>query len=140
MAISVTDCNIDVLACEVDVMHGGQHSKVDLGMDLGKSPKPMDEPLSGEIRRGTHREHARTLTLHQTLCAVGDVVKGVAHDPQIFPAGIGDSQSLLFSVEELDAEFRLQRFDLVAHCPLCDGKLLGGASEAHMPSSGLKSP
>ena len=44
MTISVPDRNIDVFACEVDMVHGGRHPKVDLGMDLGKPPKPVDEP------------------------------------------------------------------------------------------------
>ena len=42
MTISVTDRYIDVFACEVDMVHGGRHPKVDLGMDLGKSTEPVN--------------------------------------------------------------------------------------------------
>jgi hypothetical protein len=42
MTISVTDRNVDVLACEVDMMHGGRYPKVDPGMDLGKSTEPVN--------------------------------------------------------------------------------------------------
>src|SRR5262245_28006085 len=140
MTISVTDRNVDVFACEVDMVHGGGYPEVDLGMDLGKSAEPVNQPLGGEIWRRTHGQHARTLPLHEALGSIGDAIESVAHDRQIVPASLSDAQSLPFAIKKLDAEFRLQRFDLMTHRTLGDGKLLGGAREAHMPGSSLEGP
>src|SRR5262245_39320056 len=140
MTIAVTDRNIDVLVCEIDMMHGGRHPKVDLGMDLGKSAEPVNQPFSGEIWRRTHRQHARTLPLHEALCSIGDASESVSLDRQVVPAGFTDAPPLPFALEKLDSEFRLQRFDLMTHRTLGDGKRLGGAREAHMPGSSLEGP
>src|SRR5262249_35564455 len=140
MTIAVTDRNIDVLVCEVDMMHGGRYPKVDLGMGFGKSTEPVNQPLGGEIWRRAHRQHARALPLHEALGSIGDAIESVAHDRQVVPPGLSDAQSLPFAVEKLDAEFQLQRFDLMTHRTLGDGKLLGGAREAHMPGSSLEGP
>src|SRR5262249_1316971 len=60
------------------------------------------------------------------------------HNHEVVPASIGDSQPLSLPVKQLDAEFRLQSLYLMTHGALSDGKLLGGAREAHMPGGGLE--
>ena len=85
-------------------------------MDAGSSTAGrigVDDGLCGEKR---------------PLCSIGDAIESVAHDRQVFSAGLSDAQSLPFAVEKLDTEFRLQRFDLMTHRTLSDGKLLGGAT------------
>src|SRR5262249_9351015 len=140
MTIAGTDGNIDVLVCEIDMMHGGRYPKVDLGMGFGKSTEPVNQPLGGEIWRRTHGQHARALPLHEALGSIGDAIESVAHDRQVVPASLSDAQSLPFAVEKLDAEFRLQRFDLLTQRPLGGGKLLGGGPEARRPGVSLAGP
>src|SRR6516165_6879520 len=139
MTVAVTNRDIYVFAREIDVMQRARYAEVDFGMYFCKAAEPMDEPLSSEIRRCTHRQHARTLPLHQALGSHSDTVKRLAHNRQIIAPGIGDDQPLPLAIEELDAELRLQCLHLMAYGALCDAQLLGGAGEADVSGSGLKS-
>src|SRR5215471_13052732 len=139
MAVAVTNRDIYVFAREIGVMQRARNAEVDFGMYFCKAAEPMDEPLGGKIWRCAYCQHARTLPLHQALGSHGDTVKCVAHNRQIIAPGIGDDEPLPLPIEQLDAELRLQRLHLMAHGALCDGQLLGGAGEAGVSGSGLKS-
>ena len=41
---------VNFLTREVDVMHRCGHSKIEVGMGLGKPTEPMHEPFGGKIR------------------------------------------------------------------------------------------
>src|SRR5215472_8222178 len=130
MAVAVTNRDIYVFACEIDVMQRARYAEVDFGMYFCKATEPMDEPLGSKIRRCAHGQHARILPLHQALGSHGDAVERLAHNSQIIAPGIGNDEPLPLATEELDAELRLQRFYLMAHGTLCDAQLLGGAGKA----------
>jgi hypothetical protein len=83
-------------------------------------PKPVDQPLGGEVRRRADREDARGLALPQALRAERDAVERVAQDGEVFAAVFGDDQALALAREELEPELRLQRLDLVADGALRD--------------------
>jgi hypothetical protein len=51
----------------------------------------------------------------------------------------GDPSRRIGALEKLDAEFRLQRLDLVAHSPRRDGQLFGDPGETLMACRALKS-
>ena len=57
---------------------------------------------------------------------------------EIGAAGFGDDQPLALAIEELEAELRLERLDLVADRALRDAQLLGGAREALVAGRGLE--
>ena len=57
---------------------------------------------------------------------------------EIVATGFGDDQPLALAIEELDAELRFQRLDLMAHGSLRDAQLFGGSREALMPRRGLE--
>src|SRR5262249_61523687 len=44
-SVTVANGEIDVLAREVDVMHGCAHPEIDLGLSLGEATEPVDEPF-----------------------------------------------------------------------------------------------
>src|SRR5215471_16848676 len=108
-------------------------------MHLSKAAESMDEPLGCKIRRGADGQHARTLPLHQAFGSHSDAVKRVANNCQVIAPGIGNDQPLPLAIEELDAEFRLQRLHLMAHGALRDAQLLSGACEADMSGGGFES-
>ncbi len=55
------------------------------------------------------------MSLHETVRADRDPIQGVANDVKIFTAGLGDHQSLMLPVEQPDAEYGFQRFDLMTN-------------------------
>src|SRR3954451_748837 len=107
-------------------------------MRLGEVPETVDQPLGGEIRRGADGEHARALALHDAGGAERDAVEGVAQHGEIIAPGLGDDEPLALAIEQLEAERRLERLDLMAHRPLRDAKLLGRPREALMARRGLE--
>ena len=108
------------------------------GMRLGKSTEAIDQPFGRKIRRSADGENTRTLALNQALGADGDAVQCIAHDGEVVAAGFGDDQPLAFAIEQLDAELRFQRLDLMADRALRDAQFFGGAREALMPRRGLE--
>src|SRR5215204_2535631 len=98
--------------------------QVDVRMRLGKVPETVDQPFGGEIRRGADGEHPRALALHDARGAERDAVEGVAQHGEIIAPGLGDDEPLALAIEELEAERRLERLDLMAHRALRDAKLL----------------
>jgi hypothetical protein len=133
MAIAMANGEIHIFAREIDVMHGRGDPQVDRRMRLGKAAEPVHEPFGGKIGRGAHRQHARTLPLHQALGPHGNTIERVAHHGEIIAAGVGDDQPLPLAVEELDAELGFERLDLMADRALGDAELRGGAGKADMP-------
>src|SRR5439155_26904121 len=57
---------------------------------------------------------------------------------KILAANLDDHEAQAFEVEELDADIRLQRLDLVAHRALGDEQFLGRSREALMAGGGLE--
>ena len=98
----------------------------------------MHEPFRREIRRDADSKRAGTLPLQQPFGSVGDAVEGIAHDPKIGAAGLGDYQPLPLAIEKLQPKLRFQRFHLMADGSLRDEKLLGGAREASVPGRSLE--
>ena len=90
------------------------------------------------VRRRADRENVRALPLHQTLRAERDAVERIAQHAQVFAAGLGDDQPLALTVEELDAELRLESLDLMAHRSLGDAHFIGCAGEALVPRRSLE--
>src|SRR5262245_32032106 len=107
-------------------------------MRLGKSAKAMHQPFGGKIRRSADGQSPRALPLHQTLGAQRDPVQSIAYNVEVLAAGFGDHQPLAFAIEELDAEFGLQRLDLMADRALGNTQLLRGAREALVPRGSLE--
>src|SRR5215210_9114048 len=107
-------------------------------MRLGKMAETVDEPFGGEIRRGADGEHARALALHDARGAERDAVEGVAQHGEIIAPGLGDDQPLALAIEQLEAERRFERLDLVAHRALRDAKLPGRPGEALMARRSLE--
>jgi hypothetical protein len=134
----VADREIDLLAGEVDVVQRRRDPQVDVRMRLGEVPETVNEPLGGEIRRGADGEHARALALHDARGAERDPVEGVAQQGKIIAPGLGDDEPLALAVEQLEAERRLERLDLMAHRALRDAKLVCRPGEALMPRRGLE--
>ena len=127
VAVAVPHRQIDLLACKVDMMHGGGNPQVDVGMRLGKPPQPMHQPLGGKVRGGADRQGARALALDQALGSDRDPVERVADDDQIVATRFGDHQPLALAIEQLDAELLLQRLHLMADGALRHAQFLGGA-------------
>jgi hypothetical protein len=130
--------NVHFLTSEVDVMHGGRNAQVDIRVRIGKPAEPVHQPFCGEVRRRADCEDARALPLHQTIGAERDTVECIAQHPQVFAARLGDDQPLALMVEELDAEFRLESLDLMAHRSLHNAKFVGGAGEVFVPGRSLE--
>ena len=65
LADPVAHCHVDILSCEIDVVHGGRHAQVDAGMHLGETAEPVHQPLRREVRRRADGEHARRLALRE---------------------------------------------------------------------------
>ena len=99
----------------------------------------MDEPLRCEIRRGAHGQRAAALALQQSLGSIADAVESIAHHHEIGAACLGDHQPLSFAIEQLQPEFGLECFHLMADGALGDAEFLGGAREALMAGRGLES-
>ena len=57
---------------------------------------------------------------------------------EVVATGFRDDQPLAFAVEQLDAELRFQRLDLMAHRALRDGQFFGRAGEALVAGRGLE--
>ena len=76
------------------------------------------------------RELANAISQAQALGADRNSIERIAHHRKIIAARIGDRQALALANEQLDAERRLQRLDLMAHRSLGHGKLLSRAREA----------
>src|SRR5258708_22329483 len=112
VALAVADRDVDILAREVDVMQGRRHPEIDGRMRLGKPPKPMNEPLGGEVGRRADRQDTGGLALHQALGPDPDAVERVAHLDQIVAAGFRYDYALAFAVEQFDAKLVLVAFDL----------------------------
>jgi hypothetical protein len=108
-------------------------------MGLGGPAKTVYQPFRCEVRRRADRQHARTLTLHEMVCPDRDPIERVAHDTEIFAPRPCNRQALALAIEELDAEFRLQRLDLMTHSTLRDTQLFGGSGETLMACCSLKS-
>ena len=134
----MADRKIDLLAREVDVVQRRRDPQVDVRMRLGKVPETVDQPLGGEIRRGADGEHARALALHDARGAERDPVEGVAQHGEIIAPGLGDDEPLALAVEQLEAERRFERLDLMAHRPLRDAKLVRRPGEALVTRRGLE--
>src|SRR5262249_53481611 len=83
-------------------------------------------------------ERAGALPLHQPLGADRDAVERVADHGQVLAPRLGDEEALALAVEQLDAEFLLQRLDLMAHGALGDEQLLGGARETLVAGRGFE--
>ena len=102
----MADREIDLLAGEVDVVQRRRDPQVDVRMRLGKMPETVDEPLGGEIRRGTDGERTRALALHDARPCRRDPVEGVAQHGEIIAPGLGDDEPLALAIEQLEAERR----------------------------------
>ena len=108
-------------------------------MRLGKAAKSIDQPFGGKIRRRADGNDAGALALDQALRADGNAIKGISQNDKILATGLGDDQALALAIEELDAELRFQRFDLMAYGSLGDTQFFSGSREALMPSGRLES-
>src|SRR3954466_4079058 len=113
--------------------------QVYLGMRFGKTPKSVHEPLRGKIRGRADHQRAPALSLQKALGPVGDTIEGIAHNQQIGAASFPDREWLPLTVEQLQAEFGLERLHLMAHRPLCDEQFFGRTCEALVPGRGLES-
>src|SRR5688572_24973351 len=120
-------------------MHGGRDPEVDLGMRFGEAAKPVDQPFGGKIGRRADCERARRLTLPEAFGAERDAVERIAQHSEIFTPLLGDDEALPLAREKLEAEFRLERLDLVAHRSLRHAQLLRRARKALVPRRGLES-
>src|SRR5713101_3002533 len=80
-----------------------------------------------------------TMTLHETVSTDRDPMERIAPDAQISTPRPREQQPLALAIEELDAEFHLQRLDLMAHSTLRDTQLFGGSGETLMACRSLKS-
>jgi hypothetical protein len=134
----MTHRKIDVLTRKVDVMRRRGHAQFDLRMALGEPAKPVHQPFGGKVRRRADRQHAGALTLHQAFGAERDPIQRVAHHRKVFATGLGHHQPLALAPEQLDAERRLQRLDLMTHRPVRDAQLRGGARQAFAARRGLE--
>ena len=81
---------VDILAREIDVMQGRRDAQIDARMFLGKTPKTIDQPFGGKVRRRADGEDAGALTLKQAFRADGNAVKGIAQDREIFASRLGN--------------------------------------------------
>ena len=104
VALAMAHGEIDLLACEIDMMQRRRNPQVDPRMRLGKMAEPMHQPFGGKIGRGADRQHAGVLPLQQPLGADRDAVERVADDGEIVAAGLGDDQALTLAVEQLDGQ------------------------------------
>jgi hypothetical protein len=130
---------IDVLAREIYVVQRGGYAQINARMRLGKTAQSVDQPFGRKIRRGADGNDAGALTLDQALRADGNAIKGISQNHQILPTGLGNYQALALPIEELDAELRFQRFDLMAYCSLGYAQLFSGSCEALIPCGRLES-
>ena len=138
IAITMPHSKIDILSCEVDVMHCCGNPEINVGVRLGKPAKAIYQPLGGEIGRRADRQDARTLALNKALRANGNPVERISQDDKVVATGLGNDQSLALAIEELDTEFCLQGFDLMTYCSLGDAQFLGGSGETFVPRRSLK--
>ena len=46
---TVANRHVDVLRREINMMHRGRDSEIDLGMHFGEPPEPMNEPIGSEV-------------------------------------------------------------------------------------------
>src|SRR5262249_13214308 len=138
-SVAMANGEVDVLAREVDVLHGRADSQINLRMGLGETAQAMDKPLRREVRRGADGERAAPLALQQALGSVADAVEGAAHDQGMGATRLGDHQPLSLAIEQLQAEFGLECLDLMAHRALGDAEFLGRAREALVPGRGFES-
>ena len=111
---------VHILAREVDMMQRRRHAQIDARMFLGEAAQAIDQPFGGKVRRRADREGAGTLALEKALGAERDAVEGVAQGGEVLAPSLGDNESLPLAIEELDPQFLLQRFDLVAYRALRD--------------------
>src|SRR5215831_7772611 len=108
-------------------------------MGLGEPAKTVYQPFRCEIRRCTDGENARTLPLHETVSTDRDPIERITHDAEIFAPRARNQQPLALPIEELDAELRFQRLDLMTDSTLSDTQLFGGSSKTLMAGRSLKS-
>jgi hypothetical protein len=104
VAVAVAHRDVDILAHEVDLVHGRRDPQVDRRIRLGEPAQTMHQPFGGRIGRRADREVSGGLALHQALGSHSDAVERIAHSDQIVTAGFRDDQALAFAVEQFDAE------------------------------------
>src|SRR5260370_39445631 len=107
-------------------------------MGLGEPAKAVYQPFRCEVGRRADGQNARTLTLHETVSTDRDPIERIAHNTEIFASRPRNQQPLALPIEELDAEFRLQRLDLMTHGTLRNAQLFGGSGENLMAGPSLK--
>ena len=78
------------------------------------------------------------MALREAFGAHRDPIQRIADHRKIFVASFGHHQPLALATEKLDAEYRLQRFDLLAHSPLSDTQLFGRSRNAFAPRRSLE--
>lgn len=80
------------------------------------------------------------MALHKAFGAHRDPIKRLSDHFKIFSTSLGNNQALTLAIEQLDAKCGLQRFDLMAHGPVCDTQLFSRSREALAPGRSLEGP
>src|SRR4051794_30059840 len=119
----MSNCKINVLPREVDVVHGCRNPEINFGIGLGKSAEAIYQPLGGKVRRRADRECSCLRLLLEVFRSECDTVKRIAYHLQIGAAGAGYIQLLPIAVKKPDAKVDLERLHLVAHSALRYRKL-----------------
>jgi hypothetical protein len=73
----MADAHVHVLAGEVNVMHGGADSQVDVRMLGGEPAQPPDQPLGGEVGRHADRQGAAVVAGAQGIEPRRQAVEGL---------------------------------------------------------------
>ena len=79
-----------------------------------------------------------SLALDKALRTHRDPVQRIADHCKIFPTSFRNHKPLALAIEQLDAERRLQRLDLMAYGALRDTQFFGRSCEALAPRCGLE--
>src|SRR5258708_4337733 len=79
VALAVAAGDVAIPAREVDVRRGPRPPETEGRRPLANPPKPMNEPLGGEVGRRADRQDTGGLALHQALGPDRDAVERVAH-------------------------------------------------------------
>jgi hypothetical protein len=110
----VADRDVDRLAAEIDVGALGVQHDVDLGITAAEIGQPAHEPTQRERRQRRNDEPAGTRAFAQRARRRGECREAFFEAGQIGAARVGQLEPARQPPEQLDAQMRLERGDMLA--------------------------
>ena len=138
LSIAMADCQVDVFAREIDMLHRRADPQIDFGMRFGEASEAVHKPFGGEVGRSGDGHRPGFLPLQQALRAHSQAVERVAHHFQIGSPGVRNDEPLSFAAKQAQPQFGLEALHLLADRALRHAQLVRRFGEALMAGGCLE--